>query len=267
MSADALVRICGVRKRFGETEVLKDVSLEVYRGEVVVLIGSSGSGKTTLLRCVNFLEDYQEGMISVGDETVGYRLDESGTRRKRPEKQNEKLRTHVGIVFQSYNLFPHLTALENLVLAPVQVLRMNKREAEQKALDLLRKVGLADKAQQRPAALSGGQQQRVAIARALMMEPTLMLFDEVTSALDPELVGEVLTVMQQLAAEGMTMIVVTHEMSFAYEVAHRVAFLAEGKIVEIGPPDEMFGAPKSEQLRQFLRHIRGLPVRADAGGI
>jgi polar amino acid transport system ATP-binding protein len=263
MPDEVLVKIQGVHKYFGDTEVLKDVNLGVHRGEVVVLIGSSGSGKTTLLRCVNFLEDYQKGVISIGGETVGYKIYESGARRKRPEKENERLRTRVGIVFQSYNLFPHLTVLENLLLAPLKVLRMNKKQVEQKARGLLGKVGLAEKAQQRPAALSGGQQQRVAIARALMMEPELMLFDEVTSALDPELVGEVLIVMQELAAEGMTMIVVTHEMSFAYEVAHRVAFLTQGAIAEIGPPDEIFGAPKNEQLRQFLQHIRGLPVRSN----
>jgi len=236
--------------------ILRGIDLDVSRGEVVSIIGSSGSGKTTLLRCINLLEEYQDGHIEVAGETIGYSGD---GRQRKPltERTRARQRALTGMAFQQFNLFPHLKVIENIIEAPVRVRKIPAQQARDKARELLTKVGLADKAEAYPSQLSGGQQQRVAIARALAMEPKVMLFDEVTSALDPELVGEVLGVMKGLARDGMTMFVVTHEMAFAREVADRVVFMADGEIVEQGPPSEIFGNPRSERLRNFLGRFRG----------
>jgi polar amino acid transport system ATP-binding protein len=247
------LEMSGIVKRFGANEVLRGVSLKVARGETVVVIGPSGSGKTTLLRCVNMLEDYQEGTVAVDGEPVGYAVDREGRRQRMAEREIAASREKIGIVFQSYNLFPHMTALQNIVAAPIRVRRIPRPKAEARARDLLAMVGLTDKADAYPARLSGGQQQRVAIARALAMDPKIMLFDEVTSALDPELVGEVLAAMQQLARDGMTMIVVTHEMSFARDVADKVVFMDGGVIAEEGAPEEIFTSPRTDRVRQFLK--------------
>ena len=233
-----------VHKYFGHLHVLKDVSLDVAKGEVVVIIGPSGSGKSTLLRCLNYLEPVQSGEIWID----GIRLDHHRTNIR-------TVRAEVGIVFQSFNLFPHLTALRNVMLAPVVVRKRPEAEVRQAALAMLAKVGLQDKVDAYPSQLSGGQQQRVAIARALAMQPKLMLFDEVTSALDPELVREVLDVMKQLARDGMTMIVVTHEMGFAREVADRVIFMDEGRIVEEGTAEDVFDRPQNQRTKEFLGKI------------
>ncbi len=262
VSEEALSRHSGVPmvqaehviKRFGANEILRDVSMTVQRNEKVVIIGPSGSGKTTFLRCINHLEKIQEGKISVDGQLVGY-CEINGKIVEDTERNIARMRAQIGMVFQRFNLFPHLTALENVIEAPTHVLRKPKREATERAMELLNKVGLAEKAHHYPNALSGGQQQRVAIARALAMNPKLMLFDEATSALDPELVGEVLKVMRQLAEEGMTMIVVTHEMGFAREVADRVIFMDQGKIVEEGPPADIFNNPEHERTQNFLRLI------------
>jgi polar amino acid transport system ATP-binding protein len=251
--APPMVEFRGVTKSFGPLRVLDDVSLAIAPSEVVVVIGPSGSGKTTLLRCVNLLEEYEAGEIAVAGTVIGYRSEPDGRRVRRSEQEIAAARARIGFVFQSYNLFPHMTALRNITAAPIRVRKVPRREAEEQGRDLLARVGLADKADAYPMNLSGGQQQRVAIARALAMEPKLMLFDEVTSALDPELVDEVLAVMQQLARDGMTMIVVTHEMQFARDVAHRVVFMDKGAIVEQGSPDALFANPRSERLRSFLR--------------
>jgi polar amino acid transport system ATP-binding protein len=250
----SMVQCVDVHKRFGRLEVLRGVSVAVERGEVVVLIGASGSGKTTLLRCINHLEVLDSGRIYVDGELVGYR-DVNGKLREDSEREVARKRSAIGMVFQRFNLFPHLTALGNVIDAPVHVRKIPRKEAERLGRDLLGKVGLAEKVDVHPARLSGGQQQRVAIARALAMEPKLMLFDEPTSALDPELVGEVLDVMQSLAREGMTMIVVTHEMGFAREVAHRAVFMDEGLVVEEGAPEQVFSNPQQERTRAFLRKI------------
>ena len=251
-----MVRIENVQKRFGSLEVLKGVSLEVHSGEVVCILGPSGSGKTTLLRCINFLEPYDEGRIYVGDDLVGYR-ERNGKLSPAPEKEIARVRAETAMVFQQFNLFPHMTALKNVAFGPMKVLGISKDEAERRARELLERVGLAEKADSYPAQLSGGQQQRVAIARALAMQPKVVLFDEVTSALDPELVGEVLAVMKDLAdSHGVTMIVVTHEIMFAREAADRVVFMDGGVVVEQGPPAEVLGAPRSERLRTFLRRFQ-----------
>jgi ABC-type polar amino acid transport system ATPase subunit len=239
-----VVNVKGINKHFGHLHVLKDVSLDVARGEVVVIIGPSGSGKSTLLRCLNYLEPVQSGEIRVD----GIRLDHHKTNIR-------KVRAEVGMVFQSFNLFPHLSVLRNVMLAPVIVRKRPEAEVRHEALALLAKVGLQDKTDAFPSQLSGGQQQRVAIARALAMQPKLMLFDEVTSALDPELVREVLDVMKQLARDGMTMIVVTHEMGFAREVADRVIFMDEGRIVEQGSADDVFDRPQNQRTKEFLGKI------------
>jgi polar amino acid transport system ATP-binding protein len=249
-----MVQAEDVIKRFGNTEVLRGVNMTVQRGEKIVIIGPSGSGKTTFLRCINHLEKIQGGRISVDGQLVGYR-EEKGKIVEDSERNIARMRAQIGMVFQRFNLFPHLTALENVIEAPTRVLRIPKAQAIERAYELLRKVGLADKVNNYPNALSGGQQQRVAIARALAMNPKLMLFDEATSALDPELVGEVLKVMRQLAEEGMTMIVVTHEMGFAREVADRVIFMDQGNIIEEGPPAEIFNNPGHERTQSFLRLI------------
>jgi polar amino acid transport system ATP-binding protein len=248
-----MVDIADVRKRFGANEVLKGISLGVAPGEVVCIIGPSGSGKTTLLRCINFLETYESGRIVVDGQLVGYR-ERNGKLVPAKEADIARVRAETAMVFQQFNLFPHMTALENVSFGPIRVRKTPKAEARERGRELLARVGLADKANAYPAQLSGGQQQRVAIARALAMEPKVMLFDEVTSALDPELVGEVLAVMQELAAShGVTMIVVTHEMMFAREAADRVVFMDAGQVVEAGPPEQIFGHSKSERLRAFLR--------------
>ena len=253
-----MVEFRGVSKWFGPTQVLRDISLSVAPSEVVVVIGPSGSGKTTLLRCVNMLEEYEAGEIAVAGETVGYRIAADGKRARRSEEEIAAARAKIGFVFQSFNLFPHMTVLRNVAVGPTRVNRVPRNRAEALARELLARVGLAEKADAYPANLSGGQQQRVAIARALAMQPKLMLFDEVTSALDPELVDEVLGVMQQLARDGMTMIVVTHEMQFAHDVADRVVFMDHGAIVEEGNPATLMANPRSDRLRAFMRrHIQG----------
>jgi polar amino acid transport system ATP-binding protein len=245
MAAEPIIRIQGLRKAFGELEVLKGVDMEVQKGEVVVILGPSGSGKSTLLRCVNRLEESTGGKIFFEDiEVTGSKSDV------------RKVREKVGMVFQSFNLFPHLTAKGNVMLAQRRVLKRSKKEAERLAVEQLTKVGLADRVDHFPAQLSGGQQQRVAIARALAMDPHVMLFDEVTSALDPELVRGVLDVMKALAKGGMTMLVVTHEMGFARDVAERAVFMDEGVIVEQGTPQEVFDTPQSDRTKDFLGHIR-----------
>ncbi|MFN8589993.1 MAG: amino acid ABC transporter ATP-binding protein [Thermomicrobiales bacterium] len=250
-----MVRIADVHKAFGDLQVLRGVSLDVQPGEVVCIVGPSGSGKTTLLRCINFLETYDSGSIYVDDELVGYR-EQDGRLSPAREKDVARVRAETAMVFQQFNLFPHMTALRNVAFGPIKVRGLPKAEAERKARELLARVGLADKADSYPAQLSGGQQQRVAIARALAMEPKVMLFDEVTSALDPELVGEVLAVMEDLAAShGVTMIVVTHEMMFAREAADRVIFMDGGVVVEEGPPEAVIGNPRSDRLRAFLRRF------------
>jgi polar amino acid transport system ATP-binding protein len=241
-------------KRFGSLEILRGITLEVDKGEVVVIIGPSGSGKTTLLRCINFLEEYQGGRIYLDGQLMGYQSD-NGKLVKLPEDTIAKMRADAGMVFQSFNLFPHMTALDNVMLGLTKVRKLTKNEAEDRAVTWLTRVGLEDKLKSYPAQLSGGQQQRVGIARAVAMEPKLMLFDEVTSALDPELVSEVLSVMEDLAHTGMTMLVVTHEMRFAKEVGHRIIFMDEGLIVEEGTPQQMFEQPQTERLRTFLGHF------------
>ena len=245
------IRIDGLKKSFGALEVLKGVSLRACEGDVVAIIGGSGSGKSTMLRCINFLETPSGGKIVIGGEEVTMRPDGSPANRR----QIERLRQQLGMVFQSFNLWSHKTVLENLIEVPVQVLKVPKAEAIERARKLLARVGLAEKADVYPAFMSGGQQQRAAIARALAIEPRAMLFDEPTSALDPELVGEVLNVIRGLAAEGRTMILVTHEMKFAREVASHVIYLYNGQIEEEGPPDQVFGAPKSDRLKQFLKSV------------
>ncbi len=239
-----MIRVQNLKKSFGNVEVLKDISLTVNQGEVVVLIGASGSGKSTLIRCINFLEMKDGGEIVIEGQNID------------PKKSDlTKVRQTVGMVFQHFNLFPHKTVLENIIEAPMIVKKTSREEAKKAALALLAKVGLVDKADVYPSSLSGGQKQRVAIARSLAMNPDIMLFDEPTSALDPELVGEVLETMKQLAKEGMTMIIVTHEMGFAKEVADWVAFMHQGRIIELAPPKEIFYNPKEERTREFLNRV------------
>jgi ABC-type polar amino acid transport system ATPase subunit len=240
-----IIQIDNIHKSFNQLEVLKGIDLHVYPGEVVALIGSSGSGKSTLLRCLNGLEALTSGNIVIDGIELNY-----------SPKVIQQIRRHeVGMVFQQFNLFPHLTVLENIIEAPVQALKKSKAEAIEYGISLLEKVGLIDKKDVYPRKLSGGQQQRVAIARALAMNPKIMLFDEPTSALDPELVSEVLNVMKKLAEEGMTMVVVTHEMMFAKEVADRVIYMCDGVIEEQGPPEELFISPKSDRLKSFLKRV------------
>jgi polar amino acid transport system ATP-binding protein len=254
-SGRPMVDARAVRKSFHRNEVLRGVTMQVAKGEVVCVIGPSGSGKTTFLRCLNHLEKINDGRIYIDGELVGYRELPDGRLAEESEKNIARMRSEVGMVFQRFNLFPHLTALQNVIEAPVQVKGVPRAEAEARGTELLRKVGMEYKADAYPQRLSGGQQQRVAIARALAMDPKLMLFDEATSALDPELVGEVLKVMRQLADEGMTMVVVTHEMGFAREAADRVIFMDGGVIVEEGAPERMFGAPQQERTQSFLRKV------------
>lgn len=250
----SIIKTENIDVSFGDLHVLKGVSLEVQPKEVVCIIGPSGAGKSTFLRTLNRLEKFDGGKIFVDDKLLDKYEDGKHTF-KMPKHERAKVLLEMGMVFQRFNLFPHKTVLENLMIAPVHVRKVSKPEAKKRAMDLLERVGLADKADEYPNRLSGGQQQRVAIARALAMEPKIMLFDEPTSALDPELVGEVLNVMKQLAKDGMTMIVVTHEMGFAREVANRVLFMESGAIVEEGTPEQIFTNPKSERLQQFLKSV------------
>ncbi len=250
----SLIRTEHLSKSFGKLDVLTDVNLTVEQGEVIVIIGPSGAGKSTYIRCLNQLEKISGGKIFVDDELFLHREGDKTVFRAEPEKQKQML-LEMGMVFQRFNLFPHKTVLENLTLAPMTVKKVDEESAKAKAMELLGMVGLSDKADEYPSRLSGGQQQRVAIARALAMEPKIMLFDEPTSALDPELVGEVLDVMKKLAADGMTMIVVTHEMSFAREVADKVVFMCDGVLAEIDTPENIFTAPKHPRLKQFLQSI------------
>ena len=243
MNEAPLLQAIDVHKRFGTNEVLRGVSLDVHEHQVVTLIGASGSGKSTLLRCLNRLELIQGGVILFEGRDIATIRDV------------DELRSHIGIVFQSFNLFPHLSVLDNVMLAPQRVLRLSSASARERAESILDRIGLAEKARDYPDRLSGGQQQRVAIARALAMEPRMILFDEVTSALDPVLVGEVLAIMRELATSGMTMIVATHEMGFAHQVSDRVVFLAEGSIIEEGTPGQMFTDPKEPQTQLFLQRV------------
>jgi polar amino acid transport system ATP-binding protein len=249
-----MVKAEGVRKCFGRLEVLKGITLEVLPGEVMCLLGPSGSGKSTFLRCINHLENIDAGLLSVDGELVGYRP-VGGKLHELREAEIARKRAEIGVVFQNFNLFPHMTALENVTCAPMRVKKVPREQADTSARELLARVGLADKVDVYPAQLSGGQQQRVAIARALAMEPKLMLFDEPTSALDPELVGDVLQAMQQLARDGMTMIVVTHEMGFAREAADTVVFMDDGVVVESGRPSEVLSNPRHERTREFLSKV------------
>ena len=250
----SMVKVENVCKSFGSLQVLKDINLEVNKGEVVCIIGPSGSGKSTLLRCLNHLERITSGRVYIEGELMDER--EAGKDQlKVSQKKISELCTELGMVFQRFNLFPHMTAQQNIMEAPVTVRKVPREEAAVEAIKLLEKVGLADKRNEFPSRLSGGQQQRVAIARALAMKPKIMLFDEPTSALDPELVGEVLEVMKDLAREGMTMLVVTHEMGFAREVGNRVIFMDNGEIKEEGTPEEIFSNPKNERTRAFLQKV------------
>ncbi len=253
-SSEVVVEATDVEKWFGRLQVLKGVSMTVSRREVVVIIGPSGSGKTTFIRCINHLEKIQSGRISVNGHLIGYRED-NGKLVEDKESNIARQRQEIGMVFQRFNLFPHKTALENVIEAPVHVRGQKEEEAKTVGLALLTRVGLAHKADAYPAELSGGQQQRVAIARALAMKPALMLFDEPTSALDPEMIGEVLEVMKELALEGMTMIVVSHEMGFAREVADRMVMMDDGQIIEAGTPEHFFSAPQQERTKNFLSKI------------
>ena len=243
--SDNIIELKGVNKWFGDFQVLKNINLEVEKNKKIVVCGPSGSGKSTLIRCINRLEEHQQGSIIV-----------DGNELTEDTKDIEKIRAEVGMVFQQFNLFPHMTALQNCIEAPIEVLGMKKEEAEQRALELLELVGLTDKKDEHPSRLSGGQQQRVAIARALAMRPKVMLLDEITSALDPEVVGEVLNVIRSLNKEhSLTMIMVTHQMGFAREISDRVCFFNEGKIFEQGPPEQLFGDPKNERTKQFLHAV------------
>ena len=242
MATETIVKVSALRKRFGTNEVLKGIDLDVKRGEVIAIIGKSGSGKSTLLRCINGLEVFQDGALDVDGQPL----------RHGDAKAMRALRQHVGMIFQNFNLFPHLSVGRNVMLAPTLAKKTSGSDAETRARTLLQRVGLAEKFDAWPDQLSGGQQQRVAIARALAMQPSVMLCDEITSALDPELVGEVLRVVESLADEGMTLLMVTHEMSFARRVSDRVVFMHAGRIHEMGPPEQLFGAPRTSELKQFL---------------
>jgi len=252
---DPLLRIVDLHKKFGELEVLAGVSIDVKRGEKVSIIGPSGSGKTTLLRCINYLEKPTGGHIYIDGTLIGEK-EVGGRFVHLSDRELAKERREIGFVFQRFNLFPHLTALGNVTIAPIKVLGLSREEAEQRGRQMLEKVGLGHKFNEYPERLSGGQQQRVAIARVLAMQPKLMLFDEATSALDPELIGEVLRVMRQLADEGRTMVIVTHEIQFSGEVSDRVVFMDQGKIVEQGPPKSVLFNPQQPRTREFLKHLQ-----------
>ena len=256
MNDTPAVEVINLHKRFGPFEVLKGVSLAAHRGEVISILGASGSGKSTLLRCINFLEVPDEGEIKVAGEALRTQTTRGGRRRAADRRQVDRIRAQLGFVFQSFNLWSHMTVLENVIECPIHVQRRPRAEAVAEAEALLEKVGIAEKRNHYPAHLSGGQQQRVAIARALAMNPKALLFDEPTSALDPELVGEVLRVMRQLAGEGRTMLVVTHEMGFARDVSSRVIFLHQGVVEEEGAPAAVFTAPRSQRFKQFIAHQR-----------
>nr|WP_212525044.1 amino acid ABC transporter ATP-binding protein [Actibacterium sp. MT2.3-13A] len=251
MTMTPVLKITDLHKSFGDVKVLTGIDLTVQKGDVVSLIGSSGSGKTTLLRCVNLLEEFERGTIEIAGEAIGYR-EEGGRRRRLPERQIARQRAMTGMAFQQFNLFPHMTALKNVMLGLVKTKKLGQDEARAIAEKWLDRVGMIERKDHFPGQLSGGQQQRVAIARAIAMNPQLMLFDEVTSSLDPELVQEVLAVVRDLAADGMTMLIVTHEMRFARDVSTKVVFMDQGRIAEEGPPEAVFGAPKSERLAGFL---------------
>ena len=244
MTTNPIIEVKDLQKSFGELEVLKGINTEVQRGEVVVVIGPSGSGKSTLLRTVNALEKAQSGSILIDGKDI---MDKNTDIRK--------IREEVGMVFQTFNLVPHLSVLDNIILAPMKVKKLKRKEAEEIGMKLLKRVGLEDKAKEKPGKLSGGQAQRVAIARALAMQPKAMLFDEPTSALDPEMIKEVLDVMLELAKDGMTMLLVTHEMGFAKAAADKIVFMSDGEIIETGSPEEMFSSPKTERAKDFLDHI------------
>ncbi len=254
--APPMVVIERLYKRFGELEVLKGVDLTIDAGEVFTIIGASGSGKSTLLRCINFLEEPTSGWIYIDSIPIGFQPLPDGSRRRDTQRNINRMRRDTGMVFQSFNLWPHKTVLENVIEAPLVVLRKSRREAAAHGLELLKRVGLLEKRDEYPRRLSGGQKQRVAIARALAMDPKVMLFDEATSALDPELVGEVLDVMKLLAADGMTMVIVTYEMNFAREISNRIAFLDDGGIIEIGSPADIFTRPANARTREFLRRVQ-----------
>ncbi|WP_176086870.1 amino acid ABC transporter ATP-binding protein [Martelella sp. HB161492] len=254
-SSDVIVECSNVVAGFGSNAIVKDVSLDVKRGEVVAIIGPSGSGKTTFLRCINHLHPISSGFILVDDAFVGYEARPDGTMRVLPEKKIAASRRSIGFVFQRFNLFPHRTALGNVTEAPVRVLGMHRDEAEARGRELLARVGLADKIDSYPGSLSGGQMQRVAIARALAMNPKIFLFDEPTSALDPEMVGEVVSVIRDLASQGMTMIAVSHEMRFVREISDRVVVFDQGRIVETAPPEKLFTDPENSRTRDFLSKI------------
>jgi polar amino acid transport system ATP-binding protein len=245
--------VVGISKRFGDLEVLRDISFQVQKGETICVLGPSGSGKSTLLRCINWLERPDAGQIYLNGKEVGI----TGGGVVMGDRELSQIRTHIGMVFQHFALWPHLTVLQNLMEAPIQVQRRSRAEVKEEALALLAKVGLSDKRDVFPAKLSGGQKQRVGIARALAMRPDLLLFDEPTSALDPELVGEVLVVMRELAREGMTMVIVTHEMGFAREAATRVLFMDHGRVVETGSPEQFFSNPATDRARQFIQRYSG----------
>ena len=250
-----LIQIKNLYKSFGDTEVLKDVSIDINRGEVVSIIGPSGSGKTTLLRCINVLTKYDKGSIKIDNVEIGYANDDEKNRKERSENQLSEFRSELGMVFQLFYLFPHLTALENVMLGLRKVRKLSKVKATDQAKYWLQRVGLTEKINSLPSEMSGGQQQRVGIARAVAMDPKVLLLDEITSALDPELVGEVLEVVQKLVEDGMTMIIVTHEMSFASDVSNRIVFMDEGKIEIDGTPSEIFDS-KNERLNTFLARIK-----------
>jgi ABC-type polar amino acid transport system ATPase subunit len=253
--SDAVLKIRNLQKSFGEHRVLKGIDLEIRKGEVLVIIGPSGSGKSTLLRCLNFLEEYDHGEVLFHGQLVGYRKASHNRMIRDSAREIANVRRRMGMVFQSFNLFPHMTVLENVIEGPIHVRRISRSDAERDARALLDRVGLGGKINEFPSRLSGGQQQRAGIARALAMNPEVMLFDEPTSALDPELVGEVLDVMKSLAADGMTMIVVTHEMGFARDVADRVVVMDDGSIVEIGSPADIFSNPAQARTAEFLRRV------------
>lgn len=255
MTSPAALEVVDIHKRYGENEVLRGVDLTAYDGDVISIIGSSGSGKSTLLRCLNLLEQPSRGEIRLRGEALSLRADRHGDLQAVDHKQLERMRARIGFVFQSFNLWPHLSIVDNVTLAPMRVLGLNRRTAVEQAEALLARVGLADKRNAYPGNLSGGQQQRVAIARTLAMSPEVILFDEPTSALDPELVNEVLGVMRSLAEEGRTMLIVTHEMRFARDVSSHVMFLHQGRVEEFGPPSEVFSNPASERCREFLASL------------